>query len=72
VRQEKIEPPKFGRATTEQSIIPVIMRWLHDRGCAVVVWTEEELKGVDVDSLEGSLIEWGAESIQMNAEEVTK
>ena len=68
-QKNKIKPPKFGRANTEQDIICGMMRWLHDRGCAVVIWTEEELRGVNADDVEGSMIEWGGEAIVMNATE---
>jgi len=44
------------------------MQWLHGQGCAVVIWTEEELRGVDADDIECGMIEWGREYIDMNAE----
>jgi hypothetical protein len=64
-----MKKPNFKSADTEQAIIAEMMRWLHDRGCAVVVWTEQELRGVDPSDLESGMIEWSSESIEMNADE---
>jgi hypothetical protein len=64
-----MKKPNFKGADTEQAIISEMMRWLHDRGCAVVVWTEQELRGVDPSDLENGMIEWSSESIEMNADE---
>ena len=64
-----MKKPNFKGADTEQAIIAEMMRWLHDRGCAVVVWTEQELRGVDPSDLENGMIEWSSESIEMNADE---
>ena len=64
-----MKKPNFKGADTEQAIIAEMMRWLHDRGCAVVVWTEQELRGVDPSDLESGMIEWSSESIEMNADE---
>ena len=66
-----MKKPNFKGADTEQAIISEMIRWLHERDCAVVVWTKEELRGVDLFDLESGMIEWGSESIQMNAEEET-
>lgn len=67
-----LKKPNFKGANTEQAIIAEMMRWIHDRGCAVVVWTEKELRGVDPDSLESQMIEWGNESIELNTDEEVK
>ena len=39
-----MKKPNFKGADTEQAIIGEMMRWLHERDCAVVVWTKEELR----------------------------
>ena len=65
----KISPPKFDQSQNEDDIINVMIRWMHDRGCAVCVWTEKELKGVRPQDIESGMIEWGGEAIQMNAVE---
>ena len=36
---------------------------IRDHGCAVVVWTEKELRGVDVDTMEDAMLECGSEVI---------
>jgi hypothetical protein len=64
-----MKKPNFKGADTEQAIISEMIRWLHERDCAVVVWTKEELRGVDLFDLESGMIEWGSESIEMNVEE---
>jgi len=64
-----LKKPNFKGADTEQAVISEMIRWLHERGCAVVIWTEEELRGVSVSDLERGMIEWGSESIEMNADE---
>ena len=65
-KEQRILLPIFDPTIPDQNILS-IMNYLHDQGCAVVIWTENELRGVDADDLEGSLIEWGSESIAMNA-----
>ena len=67
-KSQKILLPIFDPTIPDQNILS-IMNWLHDQGCAVVIWTEKELRGVNVDDLEASLIEWGSEAILMNATE---
>lgn len=66
-----MKKPNFKSANTEQAVISEMIRWLHERDCAVVVWTKEELRGVDLFDLESGMIEWGSESIEMNADEET-
>ena len=66
-----MKKPNFKGRDTEQAIISEMIRWLHERDCAVVVWTKEELRGVDLFDLESGMIEWGSESIEMNADEET-
>jgi len=65
---DPIKKPNFKGANTEQAIIAEMMRWIHDRGCAVVVWTEKELCGVDPYDIESVMIEWANESIEMNSD----
>lgn len=65
----KVIPPNFKNASTEQAIISVLMQWLHCQGCAVVVWTEKELRGVNPDDLESGMIEWSSEAILMNVQD---
>lgn len=67
-----LKKPNFKGANTEQAIISEIIRWLHERDCAVVVWTEKELRGVDLFDLESQMIEWGNESIELNTDEEEK
>ena len=61
-------PPIFDPKDPDQYITSV-MKWLHGEGCAVVIWTKEELRGVDVDDIECGMIGWGIEAINMNATE---
>ena len=66
-----MKKPNFKGADTKQAVISEMIRWLHERDCAVVVWTKEELRGVDLFDLESGMIEWSSESIEMNADEET-
>lgn len=58
-----LKPPQFTNAMDETAIMLLMMRWLNDRGCAVVVFTKAELRGLDADDLEGTMIECGNETI---------
>ena len=58
-----MKPPQFTDAMDETAITLLMMRWLNSRGCAVVVWTKEELRGLNPDDIEGTLIECGSEAI---------
>ena len=58
-----MKPPQFNDAMDETAIMLLMMKWLNDRGMAVVVFTKAELRGVDADDLEGTLIEGGNEVI---------
>jgi hypothetical protein len=58
-----MKPPQFTDAMDETTITLLMMRWLNDRGMAVVVFTKAELRGVDADDLEGTMIECGSEAI---------
>jgi len=66
-QKNKITPPDFKTTRTEQDIISVMIGWLHDHDCAVVVWTEDELKGLRPQDIECGMIEWGWDAIMMNA-----
>ena len=57
------ELPNFGAAETQKHVVAEIIRWLHDQGYSVVVWTEDELHGTDVDEVEDAMIERGSEVI---------
>jgi len=57
------ELPNFGAAETQQQVVAEIINWLHDQGYSVVVWTEDELHGTDVDEMEDAMIERGHEVI---------
>lgn len=58
-----MKPPQFTDAMDETAIMLLMMKWLNERGMAVVVFTKAELRGVDADDLEGTLIEGGNEVI---------
>lgn len=58
-----LKPPQFTDAMDETTITLLMMRWLENRGCAVVVWTQKELRGINPDDIEGMLIECGSEAI---------
>jgi len=60
---KNLKPPQFTSSMDETAITLLMMRWLNDRGCAVVVFTKSELRGVDADNLEGTMIECGSEAI---------
>ena len=67
-----LKKPNFKGADTEVAVILEMIRWLHEQDCAVVVWTREELRGVDPFDLESGMIEWSSESIRMNTDEDEK
>ena len=58
-----LKPPQFTDAMDETTITLLMMRWLENRGCAVVVWTQKELRGINPDDIKGMLIECGSEAI---------
>ena len=55
--------PQFTASMDETAITLIMMRWLNNRGCAVVVWTQKELRGLNPQDIEGTLIECGSEAI---------
>ena len=54
------------KPTKTQTEIMTAVNLLRDRGCAVVVWTEKELRGLDVDIMEDAMLECGSEAILMH------
>ena len=64
---KKLSHPVFNKKNPDQYITDIMM-WLHDEGHAVVIWTKEELRGMDVDDLESGMIVWGWEAINMNSD----
>lgn len=67
-----LKKPNFDGKDTEQAIISEMRRWLHERDCAVVVWTKEELRGLDLFDFESVMFEWGYDSIELNTDEDEK